>query len=137
MSTAEEVNVEVINGLAAIVTNVDDGAVAVFEVQIAGKLGGDEQEVPEDGFILRFGVGEGGNFLQGDDQNMRGRLGIDIVESEAAIVLMDDRSGKFTVDDAFENSFRHGDVPWKVDGGVTTKIADGGWWLKLKAGRCG
>ncbi len=51
------------------------------------------QHVP---IIIRNIIG-GGYMLAGNDQNVMGCLGIDVIESENRIILMDDITGNLTI----------------------------------------
>jgi len=50
--------------------------------------------------------------FSGDDERMRRRLGIDIVERDHQIVLIDDRRGNGPRDDFAKEAFAHEVVPF-------------------------
>ena len=79
-ASAEQVQVEVVDGLAAIGSDVDDNAVAVAEVLSARQLIGDAVEVADEGLFVFAGpdLSERGDVLPGNDERMYGSLGIDV-----------------------------------------------------------
>ena len=58
MASAEEGDVQMGNGFAAVRAVVDDGAEALDEAFAAGNVGNGEEQVPEEGLVLRRGGGE-------------------------------------------------------------------------------
>src|SRR5262245_23521149 len=58
-ATAEEVQMQVRDGLARSLLAVKDEAVAVLEPELLGEAGGDEVEVPHNGRVLVGQVGVG------------------------------------------------------------------------------
>ena len=89
MAAAEEVEVEVVDGLAAIGAGVDDDAVAVGEILPAGDFGGGGEEVAEEGCVVGSGMGQGGDVTLGDDEDVDGGLGVDVREGEGVVVLVE------------------------------------------------
>ena len=91
MSAAEEVQVEVIALLSAVLPAVEHEAVAVIgDPQIAGDAIG-EQNHPSCKFRITFPqVGDGRNRFAGDDQDVMRRLRVDVAKGEKLIVLIDD-----------------------------------------------
>ena len=71
--------------------------------------------------IVRFGVGQGGDGVFGDDQDVDGRLGIDVSEGEGEVVFVDDVGGNLAPDDFAKEGVTHGERFLKVKGfqGVT------------------
>ena len=104
MAAAEEVDVEVVDGLAAVGAGVDDEAVAVGEVLPAGDFAGCVEEVAEGGFVVLRGVGVGGQVVFGDDEDVGGGLGIDVREGEGLLVFVDAGGGDFAGDDFAEEA---------------------------------
>ncbi len=103
-AATEEVDVEVFDGLAAVGAGVDDEAVAFGEVLLAGDLGGDEDQVAEHGGVVGDGVGERGEVVAGDDEDVGGGLGVDVGEGVGGFVLVDGGGGDFTVGDFAEEA---------------------------------
>jgi hypothetical protein len=93
VACAEEVEVEVLDGLAAVGAGVDDDAVAVGEVLLAGDFGGGGEELAEERGVGGGGVGERGDVLFGDDEDVDGGLGVDVREGEDVVVLIEASDG--------------------------------------------
>ena len=103
-SAAEEMDVEVVDGLAAVGAGVDDEAVAVGEILPAGDFCGGLEEVAEHGGVVMGGVGEGGEVVFGDDEDVRGGLGVDVREGEGAVVFVEAGGGDFSGGDFAEEA---------------------------------
>ena len=88
-ASAEEVEVEVFDGLAAVGAGVDDEAVALGEVLLAGDFGGGLQELAEERGVGGFAVGHGGDVVFGDDEDVSGGLGVDVREGEGLVVFVE------------------------------------------------
>ena len=106
-TTAKQMDVEMVDGLTAVRAGVDDQAVAVGEVFGAGDFAGYLQEMAEDGFILWGRVGVAGDVIAGDDEDVRWRFGIDVVESEGSVVFVDLGGRDFSRSD-FAEEAAHG-----------------------------
>ena len=57
--------------------------------------------------VLRRQVVEGRDVPPGDDQHVHGRLRVDVLDRDEAIVLVDDGAGYLPGDDPAEQAFRH------------------------------
>ena len=68
---------------------------------------GSEQEVPEQRLIRCRCVSKARYFLLRNDQHVCGRLGIDVTECQAQIILVDDIGRQLAPDDLAENSTHH------------------------------
>ena len=91
---------EMRNTLAAIRAIVDDETEpCVVEALLLGNLLRCVNQVTKKGFIGNRTFRDAGNFLFRDDQDMDGRLGLDVVESQAEIVFVGDPGGNFPGDD--------------------------------------
>jgi len=108
LATGEQVDVEVRHGFAGVRAVVDDKAKAVGELELAGELAGDEQEMAEDGFIGGRGVADSRDDFFRNEEQVNGRLRLDVMKSEAEIVFVLDARGNFAGDDTFEQSLGHG-----------------------------
>ena len=104
LSSAEEVDVEVVDGLAAVGAGVEHQAVAVGEVLGAGDFAGGVEELAEAGGIVLCGVGVRGEVVFGDDEDVCGRLGVDVWEGEGVLVLVEAGNGDFAGDDFAEEA---------------------------------
>ncbi len=89
MTPAQNVDVEMIDGLAAVRAGVDHHAVAVSETLVAGNLRRREQQVSEQPRMLFAGVRQRGNMFPGHHKKVHRRLRVDVAERDAAVVLVD------------------------------------------------
>ena len=112
MPSGEDVQVEVAYGLAAVRAGVEDEAVAVGEFFLAGDVGGGGEEVAEDLAVLGRGVRVRDDVAFGGEQQVYGRLGIDVGEAEGVFVLVDASDGDLIADDLAEEAVGgHGFIP--------------------------
>ena len=107
LTFGEQVHVKMRDRLGGVGAVVDHEAKPFLKIQFFCERAGSEQEVAEHCLIgeRRFTDARDGFFW--DDQQMNRRLGLDIVEHDAEIILVFDLGGDFTVDDALEKSFGH------------------------------
>jgi hypothetical protein len=93
VAATEDVDVEVVDGLASIVAGVEDEAIAVFETLLTGYPGGGGHEVTEHGFVP--GLGHGLDVNLRDDEDMDRRLGMNVGEGEDGFIFVEglDRDG--------------------------------------------
>ncbi len=106
----EEVDVQVGDGFAGVGAVVDHEAVAAGELEFLRELAGDDEEVTELRFIGRRGFADARDGLFRDDEEVDGRLWLDVVDDDAAVVFVFDLRGDFAVDDFLEEGFRHGGI---------------------------
>jgi hypothetical protein len=103
---AEQVQVQVRHCLAAGVLTVDHQAIAVLDqTELLRQPRRDEVQVPHQRLIVWRQVGVRGDLLARNDQHVDGGLGIDIVEGDTLIVLVDDPGWDFLAED-FEEQVR-------------------------------
>jgi len=101
---AEQVDVQMVDRLAAVGAGVDDQAVAVGKVLCAGDFAGGVEELAEAlGVVLR-GVRVRSDVVFGDDEDVDRRLRIDVGEGEGVLVLVDAGGGDFAGDDFAEEA---------------------------------
>lgn len=96
------------DGFAGVRTLVHDEAEAVREMEFFRDGAGDEEEMAEDCLIVGRGFADARYHLFGDDQEMDGRLWLDVVEDDAVFILVLELGGDFARDDFFEEGFGHG-----------------------------
>ena len=111
-AAAEDVEVEVVDGLAAVGAGVGYDAVAAGE-QAVGECGSGVGEVAED-FDGRFG--DVGEVLLGNEENVGGGLGVDVGESYGLVVLVDGLDWDLVGGDFAEEAVGHGENPQKSVG---------------------
>src|SRR5579872_546889 len=87
-AAAEDMHVQVVDGLSAFGTGADDEAVSLAESLLAGDLGGFEHEVAEEGVILADGFGHRSEVFLRDDEDVGGRDRLNIVEGEHEVVFL-------------------------------------------------
>src|SRR5690606_18737580 len=101
----EQVDMEMVDGLSALVPRVHDDPVAsVGDALLARDLGGADEELTEQERLLRAGVRERANVLDGDHQDVQGRLRIDVAERDDALVPVDDVPRDPALDDSAEQA---------------------------------
>lgn len=88
LSPAEQVNVKMINGLAAVAAGIDHGAIAAGQALRASYFGGGPLQVSEKLVVLFLGVSDRRDVLAGDDKHMNGSLWLDVGEGVALIILI-------------------------------------------------
>ena len=103
-AAAKHVDVEVFDGLAAIRPRVDDEAVAMVEVLGAGDLAGGAQQGPEQGGILRQGVGVGRDVAFRNDEHVDGGLRTDVGKGQRVGRLVEALDGNGSADDLAEKA---------------------------------
>ena len=100
---------EVGDGFAGEGAVVDDEAEAFGEAELFRHEVGDVEEVAKHGFIGGGGFGDARDGALGDDEEVDGRLGLDVVEDDTEVVFVFEVGGDLAVDDALEDGF-HGEV---------------------------
>ena len=103
----EDVEVDVVDGLAGEFADVGDDAVAVRKALLLRELRDDAVDVADDGLILRRHLGGGGKMLLRDDEEVHGGQGADILEDVAELVLIDLGRRDLPRDDLAEQTIRH------------------------------
>ena len=81
-SSAEQMEMQVVDRLASVIASVDNDTIAAIELMAAGEVGGDGHQVSEERLVFRYGLSLRGDVLFGDDEQMRGRLGIDVGKAD-------------------------------------------------------
>ena len=108
MAPAQDMEMKMKHALAAMCTGVDDEAVPgignpfLFCDRITG-----QHQTPEKPDIRILQFGHRGHMFSGDDERMRRRLGIDIVERDHHIVLIYERRWNGPCEDFAENTLAH------------------------------
>lgn len=103
MAAAEEVDVEVGNCFATVLTVVDDDAESVLvHAHLSGNQSDAHHHVAEERFISAFRKGDADDGLLGDEKEVRRRLRTDVAEAEAEIVFVNDVGRDLSVGDLLE-----------------------------------
>ncbi len=104
VAAAEEMKMEVVDGLAAVFSGVDDHAVAFAEALVAGNQGRSVEKVTEEVAVLSVGIVERGKVLAGNDEDVDGRLRVNVREGVAELVLIDGSGGDGSLGDFAEEA---------------------------------
>jgi hypothetical protein len=95
----EHVDVEMRHRLASVRAGVDHEAKAVGEVKFFRDDFGDVNEVAEHGFVGGRRFRHARDWFLRDDEQVNGRLRLEVMENDAVFVLVLDLRGNFAVDD--------------------------------------
>lgn len=114
-ASAEEVDVKMEHRLSGAGADVENGAVSMLNVALAGDLGGGEVAAADDFGVGGLGLLQSGEMFLGDDENVGGGLRVDVFEGEDVVVLVDFFGGNFAAEDAAEKAIRlrHGWLTWR------------------------
>jgi len=96
--------VEVEDRLSRARADVENGAVSLLDVALAGDLGGGEVAAADDFCVGGLGFFQSSKMLLGNDQHVRGRFGADVFEGEDMVVFVNFLGGNFAADDAAEKA---------------------------------
>jgi len=113
MAPAQDMEMKMKHALAAMCTGVDNEAVPgignplLFCDRITGR-----HQTPEQPGIRILKFGHRGHMFSGDDERMRRRLGINIVERDHHIIFIHERCGNGPRDDFAKEAFAHEVVPF-------------------------
>jgi len=112
--------VEVEDGLSGAGADVEDSAVSVFDVALAGDLGGGEMASSDDFCVGGLGFLQSGKMPFWNDEHVSRGLWIDVLEGEDVVVFMNFLCGNLPADDAAEEAvgfgvLRHArKIAWKT-----------------------
>ena len=107
MASAENVDVQVRHGFAAVRAVVDDEPVAVIEAQFLRYFSGFEQQMAEQKLVVLVGFGEARDGFLWKNQDVDGRLRFDVADGEHHAVFINDVRRNLAGDDFFEKRFGH------------------------------
>ena len=102
-TSAEYVDVEVMDGLPSVITGVEDQAIAFWEFALGQSRGFFEEMAEELGGSFG-GVGE---VLFGDEEPVGGSLRVDIGEGEGVVVFVDSLDRDLVLGDLAEEAVWH------------------------------
>lgn len=103
LASPKDVDMEVGNRLSSLRTIIHDEAKAFSKVGLASDACGRKEKMADKDFIRFSGLGDTVDPLLGNDEEVGGRLGIDIPKGNAAFILVDDVGGEFASDYFFKN----------------------------------
>ena len=107
VAPADQVDMHVEDGLARFRSDVEHGAVAVFDAALAADFGGSQMEPSYQFGILLLSFLQAANVLFWDDQHVRWRLRVDVLECEGVVVFVDFLGGNLAHDDSAEEAVSH------------------------------
>lgn len=87
--SAEKVDVQVVDGLAAFITRIDDGAITFAEIFLTRDFSGDGKQLAEQRRIATGCLSERRDMLPRRNQHMDRRGRIDVSECKAIVVFID------------------------------------------------
>jgi hypothetical protein len=96
--------VEVEDGLSGAGAHVEDGAVSLFDVALAGDVGGGEVAAADEFGVGGFGLFQSDKMFFGDDEDVGGGLRVDVFEGEDVVVFEYFFGGNFAAEDAAEEA---------------------------------
>ena len=107
-SPAEQVDVDVIDGLAAVMARVDHQAIAFGQAIGAGNLRGGPEQMAKYGAVTFTDLVHRHEMFARRHQHMHRRLRVDIGEGVALLVLVDGCGGDASFDDLAEEATHNG-----------------------------
>ena len=103
---------DVIDGLSRMGPAVADEAVPAFgDALLSGKLPRDQVDMAYEGGVIVSEVVRAADVLAGNDEDMDRRLGVDILERDDPLVLVDDRTRYLPGYDIAEEAVVHFTLP--------------------------
>jgi len=101
-----------IDGLAAVTSGVNHGTITLRESPGAGDFSGGPHQMTNQRTVLFVDVGNRRNVLAGDDQNVHGRLRVNIRERITLIILVNSFRWNASINDAAKKT-THGSLTGK------------------------
>ena len=89
IAAAEQMYMQVKYGLSRAGADVQNGAIAVFDVAVTGNLCGDEMAAADDFCVARLRFFQAAQVLLGDNQHVSWGLGIKVLERVRMFVFVD------------------------------------------------
>jgi hypothetical protein len=100
----KQMDVNVVDGLSAIFSGVDHGAIALGQPFGAGDFGGCPMEMADQSVVLLISVGNRRNMLARNNKDVDRGLRIDVGEGVALVVLVDGFGRNTSIDDPAEEA---------------------------------
>src|SRR5207244_13244315 len=95
------------DGLARSLPDVEHGAIAIFNAALAGNVRSSQMASANCVGIFTRGFFQSTNVSFGDDQHMRRRLGIDVLECKRVLVFIDFLCANFSTNNTAEKTIFH------------------------------
>jgi hypothetical protein len=106
-ATAEQMEVQMKDGLPGVRANVGYEAIALLQIKFMGQLLGDDKDVCQDWTILRRQFRHRRDMTLRNDQKMMGSLGIDILKGHHILILVHNIAGNLALDDLTKQTILH------------------------------
>jgi hypothetical protein len=98
MASSQQVEVDVVDGLATMLSCIDNSAIALLEAFGAGNLSRGPMQMANQRIVLFSRMRDRGYVLAGYDQDVHGRLWIDVGEGVALVILVNGFGGDASID---------------------------------------
>jgi hypothetical protein len=98
--------VQVEHGLSGAGAHVQNSAVSVVNIALASDRGGGEVAAADEFGVVSFSLFQASEMFLRDDENVRGRFGVDVFEGKYMVVFIDFLRGNFAAEDAAEEAVR-------------------------------
>lgn len=105
LASPKQMQMEVVHRLAPLGPGADDDPIAFSEPLLMGDCGGCVQQPAQQSFVSWLSMGQGGQMLLGNDEDVNRGARIDVVEGEDLIVFPDLFRGYGPGDDLAEDAF--------------------------------
>ena len=111
---------EVEDGLSGAGSDVQDGAVSVLDIALAGDVGGGQMAAADDFSVRTFRFFQSGEMTFGDDEHMGRRLRINVFKGEDVFIFEDFLRRNLAANNAAEEAIGIGHS-WVTCGETITK----------------
>ncbi len=102
--STQQVHVQVEHRLPGAETNVEDGAVSLLDVALAGDLRGRKMAAPNHFGVARLGLLQSGKMFFGNNEHVCRSLRLDVFECEDVFILVNFFRGDLAADHAAEEA---------------------------------
>ncbi len=103
-AACQDMQMEMEHGLPGTGTVVYDEPEGVGYTELLGNLARRQHEVAEQFLVRGLGIHQARDTLLGNHQHVHRRLGVDVVDGDAVLILIDEFAGNLAADDLAENS---------------------------------
>lgn len=99
MSSSQQMEVEVVYGLATMLSRIDHSAIAVLEPFRTSDFGSGPMQMPDQRIVLFACMSDRSQVLAGNNKDVNRGLRIDVGEGIALVILIDGFGGDASIDD--------------------------------------
>jgi hypothetical protein len=93
IAATEEMQMKMEDGLASPGAVVEDGAIAGEQTELLGQLGSEHLQLTKQSLVAGLGVVQRSEMFLWANENMRGRLRVNVFEGEHVVILIDELRG--------------------------------------------